>query len=164
MEVTHITFALIPLVRTRDRPIPRGTRMMETAFLAGQLFPNNKPIQCKGEDRILWTPSCLDYTILIDLHKTQRSHIKVTYYLITAFEVYDDACIKIKCFRLILFNSSAFSLAWSANFSVLMLFLRSLEYEQEYRLLYSLCVKNWDFLSLCLRLDKICSIDTGFDK
>lgn len=138
--------------------------MLENAFLAEQLFPNNKPIQCKGEDRILWTPSCLDYMILIDLHKTQRSHIKFTYYFITALEVYDDACVKIKCVRLILFISSAFSLVWSANFSLLFLFLRSLDYEQEYWLLYSLCVKNWDFLSLFLRLDKICPIDTGFDK
>ena len=57
--------------------------------------------------------------ILIDLHKTQRSHIKFTYYFITALEVYDDACVEIIWFRLILFISSAFSLAWSANFSLL---------------------------------------------
>lgn len=38
---------------------------------------SNKPMQCKGEHRILWMASCLgyrDYTV--DMSKTKRSHIK----------------------------------------------------------------------------------------
>lgn len=44
---------------------------------------------------------------MIDMSKTQRSHMKITYYFITALELYDDVCVEMKCFRLILFISSA---------------------------------------------------------
>ena len=39
MEVTHVTSALIPLVRTRDMPIPRGTEGWKMHSGPGNCFP-----------------------------------------------------------------------------------------------------------------------------
>ena len=113
-------------------------------------YPKSKtnPIWCKRQHSIFWTAShfgCLDY--IIDVSKAQRSHIKITYYFIATLDIY-DIYIEVKYF-------------WYLSLVLdVMLFLGSLEYHQE----CWLCVRNWDFLFLFLRLDKICPIDTGFDK
>lgn len=43
---------------------------------------------------------------VIDMSKTQRSHVKISHYFIATLEICGDVYVEIKCFRLILFISS----------------------------------------------------------
>lgn len=68
----------------------------------------------------MWTVSYTDYrdyAHVIDMSKTQRSHIKITHYFIATLEIYDGVYVEINAL------DSYFSLLLDV-----MLFLRSFEY------------------------------------